>query len=289
MLAGAITAAPGKKYVPARDLNFSQNKIELRSPARITDFAPLEGHDQRLFNAKHGIAFEKRVAFHESMRCHRFITLRCDKEMHMRRSPRMSVDALQHLSDRSIIRNWIGNGFYPAKPVAPIWTGPKDPAIVPFRLYAWLLYIIETIGIVRPDVHESPLHWVPIDIQDPAFKEAAFTLPIERDVVTHSPLWRAFDMERAEDRILGRTVRTSMVDSIDKHRNPENIRKQNIFLPSIRTYLTCLSEKIDGGLPFVRRRFHIFDECMQVTDQRMHNLPNAWIDIGAHTRVDNFG
>jgi len=71
-----------------------------------------------------------------------------------------------------------------------------------------------------------------------------------------------------------------MVDQIHDHRHAERVGEQDVFLPSVAAHLSGLGEELDRRHPFGLGQLHVLDEGMQVTDETLHDVPQARVGRG---------
>lgn len=203
----------------------------------------------------------------------------------MRRAIGMASQVSKKLTDRAVITDGVGHGFDPREPVAPIRAGGEDTVIVVARLDVGLLDVVKTVLAVGPNVDLRPFDWRTVKITDDALKQARLAPTMRGDVGSHRAARRIIHMERSQHRILGRARGPSIVDRVDKHRDVQNVRQKNVFLPAVAADLTGLGQEIDRRARFILRRLDVFDERMKMGHQALHHIRGAVRDVTRHPGV----
>src|SRR5580698_10718687 len=170
--------------------------------------------------------------------------------MHMGRAVWMATQTLEHAPYRTIIRDRVRNGLDADKAVGSILARDENTAIVPFRLTSRLLHIVEALGVVGPHIHLGTLDGITVDIQNATFEPARLPLAIGGNRIAHPAYGCAIDVKWPEHCVLGRPLRSAIVDGVYQHRNAQRIAEQNEFLPLVRAHLPGLGEEGDRGFPF---------------------------------------
>ena len=183
----------------------------------------LEIHKQRVLDRKHGIVIDVLAITIKDLRDNRFIAgcgklctllafgnnqLACEGEgvytydkVNMRRPVRMSIQRLQYLPRRPVIRNRIRHRSQAIKIILPITPRSKSPSKIHLRLRLILL-LIQPIRRRMPDVQHSALNGLPrAEIRDSAVHPRPIARVFEAldDGVAHGFLRGILAPEGAED------------------------------------------------------------------------------------------
>ena len=81
-----------------------------------------------------------------------------------------------------------------------------------------------------------------------------------------------FNMERAEDRLLGRLGRALMILRNHQLRETERVREENELLPLIRAHVPGTCEERDPLEPLVLGQIDLTGKLMQMPHERRHDL-----------------
>jgi hypothetical protein len=84
-------------------------------------------------------------------------------------------------------------------------------------------------------------------------------------------------MERTQDGGFSGSRRLSVIDRIDKHRDPENVRQENKFLPLSVADLAGSGEKVNCSHPFRCSWLDFFDNGMEMGDDGRNQLFEAGV------------
>src|SRR4029077_9902543 len=82
-------------------------------------------------------------------------------------------------------------------------------------------------------------------------------------------------IERSEDRGVSDAGTRYIVDRVNQHRNPQNVREQDEFLTVIGTHLPGTGEEVDGLPPLTLRQLRFPDDRMKVPDNDRHHLAQS--------------
>jgi hypothetical protein len=142
------------------------------------------------------------------------VTRLLKREMHMSRSPRMSMQQFQQFSYWAIMWNRIRYGLNSLKPKrALIVTFKHRTAIEAFP--SCILYVIETFAVRLPYINVHSLYGHASCIFDGTENQARLTIRIVGEEVAVGKGWRSMDVEGAQEGSVSGIRRLWMIDRVD--------------------------------------------------------------------------
>jgi hypothetical protein len=238
---------------------------------------PDEAHHQRLFHREHGIRVEVRIAVVEDVRRHRLEAVRGDDEMHMRGAPRVPVRRAQQPANRTVIGDRVVHGTDRSHEIAAVAVSVKHAAEM--QLVAVdMLGVVQTGRIRLPDIQRGARNGMGVQIEHASADHRRHAAAVaRRDVGPGRQVRRPLTMEWSEDRRFGGAIVFPVVDQIHHHRDAEGVRQENEFLAAVIAHPAGFGEESDRVEPFSLGQIHLFDETMEVTNERAHDLPQSLV------------
>jgi hypothetical protein len=148
-----------------------------------------------------------------------------------------------------------------------------------------LLDVVKAVIAGLPHLDPGAGHRAAIDIGHAAAHNRRVALAVEIDVGAIGIVGRAGDVEGPQNGVGRGARRAAVVDRVDQHRHPENIGQQDEFLTPVAAHMARPRQEGDALLPFLMAWLDLFDEGVEVADQRAHHRAEPFVLGAGHARV----
>ena len=219
-------------------------------------------------------------------------------KMHMAWSPTMPPKPFQQLPHRPIVRDRIRHRHNRLEPKQALLIAQHNCPAVRLVAPVLVLHVILSVAVCFPDVNLDAGQGRARGGFHGAQDEQRRAGGVGRDVGSGRQRGRVVSVKRAEDGAFSGGGRLGVVDGVDEEGEADDVAEEDKFLEHgcqwiegcggrgvggltylshICTYLADLCEELDPGHPFIEAQSCFARKVVEVRDEALHNVLEAWI------------